>query len=142
MQYKSIINTFQKVTVILIVLLIILAFYLNPMHSGIISLPIGCILIYVILNERYIIKSHYLTIIKGFEKYQINIKNIQVLNIVKFNKVYYVEIIINEKKIVVRPYETEKFIHHLIHINPQINIQNFNSEIKALTNSAISESLQ
>lgn len=126
MNYKSVINTFQKIICGFVILLITIAIFMNPLRSGIASLFIGILLLYVLFNEKYSIDHNLLTIKKGFETKRINIYDIELLNLVTIRNTLYIEIIRNQRKVAVKPIEAEAFIQHLIKINPDINIQNIN----------------
>ncbi|TDM42597.1 hypothetical protein ETI06_05390 [Macrococcoides goetzii] len=142
MIYKSRINNFQKVMVFIVIILMILACFMNFMTSGIASIVIGIILIYIILHEYYAIQSNYLKIKKGLESSQINILNIDLLNIVRVKNITYIEIVRKDKKIVVKPVEAERFIQHLIRINPNIYVQNMKKLTKQVIQPVVKESVQ
>ncbi|MDJ1108783.1 PH domain-containing protein [Macrococcoides caseolyticum] len=126
MRYKSIVNSFQKSLVIIIVTLVSIAFYLNPLTSGLASFVLGGLLTYTLLNEFYIIEGNVLNITKGFERKAINVHDIELLNCVKVRDNVLVEIYGKEQKVVVKPKLTLEFIAHLKKVNPDIHIQNFN----------------
>ncbi|MCE4956150.1 hypothetical protein [Macrococcoides caseolyticum] len=142
MVYKSQINTFQKMTCALVIGLIVIAWLLNPFISGLTSLIIGVILIIILLREFYVVQAHYLTVIKGLEKIQINIMDIECLNIIRIKEIMCIEIICNKRKIVIKPIETMQLIQHLKEINPAINIQNMDNTNKHDILPLINESLQ
>ncbi|UTH10669.1 PH domain-containing protein [Macrococcoides canis] len=126
MRYKSIVNSFQKSILVIIITLVSIAFYLNPLTSGVASFVLGSLLIYTLLNEYYDIEGHVLYITKGFERKAVNIRDIELLNCVKVRDNVFVEIYGKEQKIVVKPKLTLEFIAHLKKVNPDIHIQNFN----------------
>ncbi|MBC9873172.1 hypothetical protein [Macrococcoides bohemicum] len=142
MKYKSRINNFQKVMVFIVIILMILSCFMNFMTSGIASIVIGIILIYIILHEYYAIQSNYLKIKKGLETSEINILNIDLLNIGRVKNMTYIEIVRKDKKIVVKPVEAERFIQHLISINPNIHVQNLNKSTKQVVKPVMNESVQ
>ncbi|WP_414042895.1 hypothetical protein [Macrococcus animalis] len=142
MRYKSCINTFQKLMCAVVCLLIIIALIMNPFMSGIASLIIGSVLLFILLHEYYEIKAQYLMIKKGLEKSRINILDIELLNMVKVREIIYVEILSQNNKISVKPVETEVFIQHLIKINPNIKVQNMMQEMKNPINTLINEPFQ
>lgn len=142
MIYKSRNNNFQKVMVFIVSILIILACFMNFLTSGIASIVIGILLIYIILHEYYAIENHTLVIKKGFETNKINILNIDLLNIIHIRNMTYIEIVSKNKKIVVKPIETNQFIKHLISINPYIHVQNLNKSTKQVVKPVMNESVQ
>ncbi|WP_313017165.1 PH domain-containing protein [Macrococcoides bohemicum] len=142
MIYKTRNNNFQKVMVFIVSILIILACFMNFLTSGIVSIVIGILLIYIILHEYYAIENHTLVIKKGFETNKINILNIDLLNIIHIRNMTYIEIVSKNKKIVVKPVETNQFIKHLISINPYIHVQNLNKSTKQVVKPVMNESVQ
>lgn len=142
MIYKSRNNNFQKVMVFIVSILIILACFMNFLTSGIASIVIGILLIYIILHEYYAIENHTLVIKKGFETNKINILNIDLLNIIHIRNMTYIEIVSKNKKIVVKPVETNQFIKHLISINPYIHVQNLKKSTKQVVKPVMNESVQ
>lgn len=142
MIYKSRINNFQKVMVFIVSILIILACIMNFLTSGIASIVIGIILIYILLHEYYVIQTNYLVIKKGLETSQINILNIDLLNIVRVKNITYIEIVRKNKKIVVKPVDAERFIQHLLKINPDIHVQNMKKLTKQVMQPVVEETVQ
>ncbi|RXK19394.1 hypothetical protein [Macrococcus sp. DPC7161] len=126
MKYHSIISTIQYVWVSMIFILMILGAVLS-IKSGIIAFLLGIILIYLIINESYIIDD-ILIIIKGFQKIKIDIQAIQFINMVPYGKHIYLEIVDQQQNIqIVKPKEMVQFIQHLLKINPHIQINNIQS---------------
>lgn len=142
MIYKSRINTFQKVMLMFVCLLIIVAMIMNPLTSGISSLIIGGVLIYILMHELYEVSAQYLIIKKGLETSRINVLDIELLNMVKVKSIVYVEVVSQNKKVAVKPVETEQFIQHLITINPKIKVQNMNYQTRQPIQPLINEPLQ
>lgn len=126
MRYKSIVNSFQKLMLIIIIVLVSIAFYLNPVTSGVASLLLGSLLLFTLFREYYDIERNVLFITKGFERKAVNIRDIEIINLVKVGDNILVELYGNEQKVVVKPKLTLEFIAHLKKVNPDIQIQNFN----------------
>ncbi|UBH12319.1 PH domain-containing protein [Macrococcus armenti] len=126
MRYKSIVNSFQKLMLIIIIVLVSIAFYLNPVTSGVASLLLGSLLLFTLFREYYGIERNVLFITKGFERKAVNIRDIELINLVKVRDNILVELYGNEQKVVVKPKLTLEFIAHLKKVNPDIQIQNFN----------------
>ncbi|UOB19759.1 PH domain-containing protein [Macrococcus armenti] len=126
MRYKSIVNSFQKLMLIIIIVLVSIAFYLNPVTSGVASLLLGSLLLFTLFREYYDIERNVLFITKGFERKAVNIRDIELINLVKVRDNILVELYGKEQKVVVKPKLTLEFIAHLKKVNPGIQIQNFN----------------
>ena len=126
MRYKSIVNSFQKLMLIIIIVLVSIAFYLNPVTSGVASLLLGSLLLFTLFREYYDIERNVLFITKGFERKAVNIRDIELINLVKVRDNILVELYGKEQKVVVKPKLTLEFIAHLKKVNPDIQIQNFN----------------
>lgn len=126
MRYKSIVNSFQKLMLIIIIVLVSIAFYLNPVTSGVASLLFGSLLLFTLFREYYDIERNVLFITKGFERKAVNISDIELINLVKVRDNILVELYGKDQKVVVKPKLTLEFIAHLKKVNPDIEIQNFN----------------
>lgn len=126
MRYKSIVNSFQKLMLIIIIVLVSIAFYLNPVTSGVASLLLGSLLLFTLFREYYDIERNVLFITKGFERKAVNISDIELINLVKVRDNILVELYGKDQKVVVKPKLTLEFIAHLKKVNPDIEIQNFN----------------
>lgn len=140
MIYKAMMNRFQKWLVAGVVVLIMIAFILNPLTSGVASSIIGGLLIYFILHEQYEINQHYLYITKGAERTKVNILNIEVLNLITVKDMIYIEVVNQQRKIITKPVEYQAFVIHLLKVNPKITVQNITKQMdgyKTVSNEAL-----
>ncbi|MGV2875125.1 hypothetical protein ROU88_04490 [Macrococcus capreoli] len=128
MKYKSNINVIQKVFVAFVISLVCIAVLLNPILSGVASSVLGCVLIYLVIYEHYIIECKTLIVIKGFDRKVINIMSIKYINIASTNGEIFTEIVGKQYKLVLKPVLTKQFIQHLLKINPDIIVQNMDRE--------------
>ena len=65
MRYKSIVNSFQKLMLIIIIVLVSIAFYLNPVTSGVTSLLLGSLLLFTLFRDIMILSAMFYSLRKG-----------------------------------------------------------------------------